>query len=265
MAPRATWKGVLKIALVTIPIKVYPATEASESLGFHQLHATCQTRLQQKRWCPACACEVYSDAIVKGFEFEPGKYVLLLPEELDAVQPPSTKVIDLVHFAPASALPWRAIDRAYFLVADGPEGSARTYALIEEAMTGKVGIGKLALYGREYVVAVEPQPSGLMLYTLHHVAEWRPAPAIGASESLSSAEVQLARRLVTALTGPLDLADFTDAYRDGLRQLIAAKIAGDEIVEPRPVEPQPVLSLHDALTQSLQAVVPPPSKRTRRA
>ncbi len=119
MSARATWKGFLKISLVTIPIKVFPATESSDGLSFNQLHGECTTRVTQKKWCATCDREVTSAEIVKGFEFEPGHYVLLLPEELAAVQPPSTRVIDLVQFAEASALEPLYIDRAYYLAPDG--------------------------------------------------------------------------------------------------------------------------------------------------
>jgi len=261
MAARATWKGVLSVSLVSIQIKVYPATESSEGLAFHQLHTTCQSRMTQKKWCTTCACEVPSADVVKGFEFEKGKYVLLLPEELDAVQPPSTRVIDLTQFAEASALPFMAIDRAYYLAPDGPDDgpASQAYALMVEAMDGKVGIGKLALYGREYLVAVGPQGHSLLLYTLHHTAELRPSPYAAALDALytftaRSPEYLLAQRIVAALTGPLNLSDFTDAYKADLRRLIDAKIAGQEIVEPAVSESVPVVNLREALEQSLAAV-----------
>jgi len=256
--PRATWKGLLKIALVSIPIRVYPATEASDSLSFNQLHSNCQTRIQQKRWCPTCARFLENSEIVKGFEFEKGRYVLLLEDELDAVAPPSTRVIDLVTFAATSTLPLRAIDRAYFLAPDGPENGPATeaFALFCEAMTGTVGIGKLAIYGREYLVAVGPVDGSLLLYTLHPAAEWRTAPAIDARTNLvtHSPEIGLLRQVIGALRGSLDLAAYEDAYQADVRRLIAAKIAGEEIVVPAVPDVLPALNLRAALEQSLQAV-----------
>src|SRR5919107_266048 len=115
MAARATWKGFLKISLVNIPIKVFPATESSGSISFNQLHGECQTRIQQKRWCPHCNREVPNSEIVKGYEFEKGRYVILSEEDFD----------------------------------------------------------KVALYGREYLVAVKPHERGIVMYTLHHAAEIR--------------------------------------------------------------------------------------------
>ena len=102
MAARATWKGFLKISLVNIPIKVFPATESSGSISFNQLHGECQTRIQQKRWCPHCEREVPNSEIVKGYEFEKGRYVVMSDEDFDKVRPESTRVIDLVQFADES-------------------------------------------------------------------------------------------------------------------------------------------------------------------
>src|SRR5580704_11051175 len=113
MAARATWKGFLKISLVNIPIKVFPATESSGTISFHQLHGECQTRIQQKRWCPHHNREVPSSEIVKAYEFEKGRYVVLSEEDFDKVRPESTRVIDLVQFADDSAIDPTYIDRAY--------------------------------------------------------------------------------------------------------------------------------------------------------
>ena len=275
MAARATWKGVLQISRVRIPIKAYPATESSETISFNQLHEPCQTRVTQRRWCTTCAREVASAEIVKGFEFEKGKYVLLLEAELEAVQPPSTQVIDLTQFAEVAALEPRLIDRAYYLAPDGPDtgAAAAAYAICCEAMAGRVGIGTLAIYGREYLIAVGPRQGALLLYTLHHAAELReppytaPAHALKDTFSLKSAEVTLAQRVILALTRPLTLEGFVDQYQTDLRRLIDAKIAGHEIVVPPAIEPGPVLSLTDALTESLALVTPAkgaaPVKRTR--
>src|SRR5687767_3518465 len=144
MAARPTWKGFLKVSLVNIPIKVFPATESSGTIAFNQLHGECQTRIQQKRWCPHCEREVPHAEIVKGYEFEKGRYVVLSDEDFDKVRPESTRVIDLVQFADASA-----IDPMYVPRAGRPHGQRR---ICRDAgrHARQVGIGKLALYGREY-------------------------------------------------------------------------------------------------------------------
>ncbi len=257
--PRATWKGLLQIALVQIPIKVFPATDAAETITFNQLHEPCKSRVTQKRWCATCNKEVPNDEIVKGHEFAKDQYVEILDAELDAFAPLSAKVIDLVHVTDASTLPLRSIDRAYYLEPDGPNGSeaAHTYAVIQASLAGlgAIGVGKVAIYRREYLAAVGVSGSALMLYTLHWAAELRPI-ALDIWSSVSRQELELADQVLESLTRPLDLSLFRDAYQADTRRLIDAKIAGQEIVRPPLVPSVPVLSLLEALQQSLAAVGP---------
>src|SRR5689334_2358436 len=257
MAARPTWKGYLKISLVNIPVKVFPATETSGTISFNQLHGECQTRIQQKRWCPQCSREVPNSEIVKGYEFEKGRYVVMSEEDIDKVRPESTRVIDLVQFADDSAIDPMYVDRAYYLAPDGGVASD-AFAVMREGMKGKVGVGKLALYGREYLVAVRPQGRGIVMYTLHHAAEFR---GIEAVEELSSVpqtvrpeEIKLARQVIDTIDAPLNLADYKDEYREGLQRIIDAKIAGEDIVAPVAEAPPRVVNLMEALKKSLDAV-----------
>ena len=257
MAARATWKGYLKISLVNIPIKVFPATESSGSISFNQLHAECQTRIQQKKWCPHCEREVPNTEIVKGFEFEKGRYVIMSDEDLEKVRPESTRVIDLVQFADSASLDPMYVDRTYYLAPDGGV-AADAFAVMRDGMRGKIGIGKLALYGREYLVAVRPFERGIVMHTLHHAAEMR---GIDSVEELSSVpasvkpeEMKLARQVIQTFEQPLNLADYKDEYRAGLQQIIDAKIAGEEVVASAAEAPPKVVNLMDALKKSLDAV-----------
>ena len=257
MSARATWKGFLKISLVNIPVKVFPATEASGTLSFNQLHGECQTRIQQKRWCPRCDREVPGSEIVKGYEFEKGRYVVLTEEDFDKVRPASTRVIELVQFADDSAIDPMYVDRTYYLAPDGPM-AGEAFAVMRDGMTGKVGIGKLALYGREYLVAVRPLQRGIVMHTLHHAAEIRSMDAVeelnAVSPNVKPEEIKLARQVIDTFEGPLDLASYTDEYRAGLQAIIDAKIAGQEIVAPSPEAPPKVVNLMDALRKSLDTV-----------
>jgi DNA end-binding protein Ku len=264
MAPRATWKGVLKISLVTIPIKVFPATDSSEGISFNQLHATCKTKVQSKRWCATCAKEVPSSEIAKGYEFEAGKFVVVSEDELATVKPESTKIIDLVQFAEASALDPIYVAKSYYLGPDG-DRAGEAFAVVAAALRGVVGVGKLAIYGREYLVAVRAAPGttpALLLHTLHHEAEIRSLDTVLEDQAVVKrvpiAQVQLARKVIGTLLRPkdrgLDLAGFTDDYKAGLQQVIDAKIAGAEIVEPKAIESPNVVNLRDALSRSLQLV-----------
>jgi DNA end-binding protein Ku len=257
MAARPTWKGFLKISLVNIPIKVFPATESGATISFNQLHAECQTRIQQKRWCPHCEREVPNSDIVKGYEFEKGRYVVLTEEDFDKVRPESTRVIDLVQFADDKAIDPIYVDRAYYLAPDGPM-AADAFAVMREGLKGKVGIGKLALYGREYLVAVRPQQRGLVMYTLHHAGEIRGIDAVDELSSVPAQvkpeEMKLARQVIETFEAPLNLKDYTDEYRAGLQRIIDAKIAGEEVVAPAIEAPPRVVNLMDALRKSLDTV-----------
>src|SRR5262249_8461559 len=258
MAARATWKGFLKISLVNIPIKVFPATESSGSISFNQLHGECQTRIQQKRWCPHCNREVPNSEIVKGYEFEKGRYVIVSDEDFDQVRPESTRVIDLVQFADAAAIDPMYVDRTYYLAPDGAM-AADAFAVMRDGMSGKVGVGKLALYGREYLVAVRPHGKGIVMHTLHHAAEIRSIEAVdelnGGAAKVNPEEIKLARQVIETFEQPLDLASYRDEYREGLQKIIEGKIAGQEVVTTTATEAPPrVVNLMDALKKSLDAV-----------
>jgi DNA end-binding protein Ku len=257
MSARATWKGYLKISLVNIPIKVFPATEASATISFNQLHGECQTRIQQKKWCPHCNREVSNSEIVKGYEFEKGRYVVLTEEDFENVRPQSTRVIDLVQFADDSAIDPIYVDRAYYLAPDGPVASD-AFAVMRDGMKGKVGIGKLALYGREYLVAVRPHQKGIVMYTLHHAAEIRGIDAIDELNAVATKvrpeEIKLAKQVIDTFDGPLDLKTYKDEYREGLQAIIDAKIAGEEVVAPVVETAPKVVNLMEALRKSLDTV-----------
>ena len=257
MPPRPTWKGFLKVSLVNIPVKVFPATESADSLSFNQLHAECQTRIQQKRWCSHCEREVPNTELVKGYEFEKGRYVIVSDEDIQKVRVESTRVINLVQFADDSEIDPIYVDRAYYLAPDGPM-AAEAFAVMREGMAGKAGIGKMALYGREDLVAIRPKKKGLVMYTLHHDAEIR---SIDQIEELSSvptkvnpAEMKLAKQVIATFDAELNLKDYKDEYKEGLRKIIDAKIAGEEIVAPEVEEPARVVDLMEALKRSLDSV-----------
>ena len=257
MPPRPTWKGFLKVSLVNIPVKVFPATESAATISFNQLHAECQTRIQQKRWCPHCEREVANTELAKGYEFEKGRYVIVSDEDIQKVRVESTRVINLVQFADEREIDPIYVDRAYYLAPDGPM-AAEAFAVMREGMAGKAGIGKMALYGREYLVAVRPQKKGIVMYTLHHDAEIR---SIDQIEELNSVplkvkpeEMKLAKQVISTFDADLNLKDYKDEYTEGLREIIDAKIAGEEYVAPEVQEPAKVVDLMEALRKSLDSV-----------
>jgi DNA end-binding protein Ku len=258
MPPRPTWKGFLKVSLVNIPVKVFPATESAATLSFNQLHGECQTKIQQKKWCPHCEREVTQSELVKGYEFEKGRWVVVTEEDIQKVRVESTRVINLVQFADDTEIDPIYVDRAYYLAPDGPM-AAEAFAVMREGMAGKAGIGKVALYGREYLVAIRPQKKGLVMYTLHHDAEIRAIDQIEELNSLPSKvkpeEMKLAKQVIATFDAELNLKDYKDDYAEGLRAIIDAKIAGQEIVAgPEMQEPAKVVDLMEALRRSLDSV-----------
>jgi len=257
MAARPTWKGFLKISLVNIPVRVFPATDSAATISFNQLHGECQTRIQQKRWCPHCEREVPLSEIVKGYEFEKGRYVVMDEEDLSKVRPESTRVIDLVQFTPAESIDPIYVERPYYLAPDG-QMAQEAFAVMREGMQGKAGIGKVALYGREYLVAVQPKDKGLVMYTMRRANEIRSMDAIDELEGVPSKvkpdEIKLAKQVIANFEGELDLAEYKDAYQEELQRIIDAKIAGEEVVATTEETPPKVVNLMDALRQSLDRV-----------
>jgi DNA end-binding protein Ku len=257
MAARPTWKGFMKISLVTIPVRVFPATDAAATISFNQLHAECQTRIQQKRWCPHCEREVPISEIVKGYEFEKGRYVVLTEDDMSKVRPESTRVIDLVQFTEASSIDPVYVERPYYLAPDGPM-AREAFAVMREGMKGKAGIGKLALYGREYLVAVQPRDKGLVMYTLRHAKEVRSMENIEELDAVPAKvkpeEIKLAKQVIENFEGALNLADYSDKYQEELQRIIDAKVAGEEVVATEEETPPKVVNLMDALRQSLDRV-----------
>jgi DNA end-binding protein Ku len=257
MPARPTWKGYLKISLVNIPIKVFPATDAGATLSFNQLHGECQTRIQQKRWCPKCEREVPNTDIVKGFEFEKGRYVIVDEEDIEKVRVDSTRVISLEKFTDDTAIDPIYLERPYYLAPDG-QVARDAFAVIREGMQGKAGIGKVALYGREYLVKVQPREQGLVMYTLRHANEIRSMDAIDEladmPEKVKPEEVKLARQVMGTFEGEVDLQEYKDEYQVGLREIIDAKIEGREVVAPEIEAPPKVVNLMDALRKSLDSI-----------
>src|SRR6476620_3222614 len=257
MPARSTWKGYLKISLVNIPIKVFPATDAGATLSFNQLHAECQTRIQQKRWCPHCQREVPNTDIVKGYEFEKGRYVVVDEEDIEKVRVESTRVINLETFTDDTSIDPIYLERPYYLAPDGPV-AREAFAVIRECMKGKAGIGKVALYGREYLVKVQPRERGLIMYTLRHVKEIRSMDAIDELSDMPAAvkpaEVKLAQQVMGTFEGDLDFKSYRDEYQEGLREIIDAKIEGREVVAKEIEAPPKVVNLMEALRKSLDTI-----------
>jgi DNA end-binding protein Ku len=257
MAARPTWKGYLKISLVNIPVRVFPATDAKATVSFNQLHRECRTRIQQKRWCPTCETEVPNTDLVKGYEFEKGKYVVVEEDDLAKVRPESTRVINIIQFADAKVIDPVYVEKPYYLAPDG-QVAAEAFAVMREGMAGKAAVGKLALYGREYLVAIQPREKGLVMYTMRHASEVRAMNAIDelnlVPAKIKPDEIKLAKQVIGNFETGGDLTQYQDDYQNELRRIIEAKVAGEEIVATAEEAPPKVVNLMEALRQSLERV-----------
>src|SRR5262245_42342983 len=266
---RSTWKGTLRLSLIAIPIRVFPATSASSDVSFRQLHRKCHTPIQLKKWCPHCEEEVSAEDIVKGYESSKGHFVLVEQEEIAKLRPESTRVVDLSHIIDAKGIDPIYIERSYYLTPDTKvAGSA--FAVIREALEGQAAIGRLALHGREYLVAVMPRDRALVLYTLRTAGEVRElsdVPDLSFGEAKTKPEeVKLARQVLNSLKIAGDLTAFTDNYEEALREMIARKGAGAMVTaEGETPAKAKVVDLMQALRQSLATISSEKKKPARAA
>lgn len=257
MALRATWKGSLKLSLITIPIRAFSATTDTADVSFHQVHRVCKTRIKLKKWCPTCDREVDRDEIVKGHERKDGDFVLVEEDDIKAVRPESTRIAHISHVVSASSIDPVLVERSYFLAPD-TKAAGPSFAVIRDALDEQAAIGRLAIHGREYLVAVMRRDDALVLYTLRTSGEVRKSTAIKeldfADVKSPAPEVRLARQVLASFDSGADIESFTDNYQKALKAMLAKKkgteVATDEAEADKPAK---VVNLMDALRKSLDA------------
>ena len=259
MAARAAWKGTLKLSLINIPIRVFPATSASSDVSFRQLHRRCHTPIQLKKWCPHCHEEVESADIVKGYEASKGRFVIVEEKEIAALRPEATHTVELSHILDASQIDPIYIERSYYLAPDA-KAAGSPFSVLRDALADRAAVGHLALHGREYLVAVVQRDEALLMHTLRTVGEVRDLDSVDGLEyaevKVKPDELRLARQVLDSLETDTKLSDFTDHYEAALRDLVASKGEGEIIAEAgaaRGKAPR-VVNLMDALRQSLEQV-----------
>lgn len=254
MAPRAYWKGYLKLSLVSCPVKLYAATTSTNKITFNQLHKDTHNRVQMRYHDPELG-EVDRADLVKGYQFEKDKYVIVDKEELDAIQIESTKTINIEGFVDEDAIDTMFFDSPYFMGPDGPIAE-ETYAVIREALkrTGKVGIARVVLSGRERVIAVTPKRSGMIITTLRSNSEVRDADHYfeDLDVNVDDELLAMAEMIIKQKTMEFDPAMFEDRYEAALMDLVKSKITGKEPVISKAPEQGKVINLMDALKASLE-------------
>jgi len=251
--PRASWNGFLRLSLVSCPVSLVPATTEAKRVRFNQLNAETGNRVQQQLIDSKSGEVVERDQIVKGYEFDRGRYVTVTDDELKALQIESSKIIDLDRFVDRDEVDPVYLDTAYYVYPDG-ELAAETFRVIGEAMAhkNKVGMGRVTISSRERQVLVEPRDAGLVMSTVRSADEVRPAefgpPAKG---DIDVDMVAIAESIIDRRSGPFDPTTFRDRYQDALHELVAEKTKG-QVVERREVaEPPKVVNLMEALKRSL--------------
>jgi DNA end-binding protein Ku len=257
MAPRAIWSGALSFGLVNVPVKLYPATR-SKDVRFNQLHATDGARIRQKRVSSVTGEEVALDEIVKGYEISPDTYVRITPEELDAIAPKASRLIEIEEFVDLDEIDPLFYESSYYLVPD--KTGAKPYALLLEAMTSenKVAIGRVVLRSKEYLTAVRPLGETLTMSTMRFADEIVPRNLLeglpGADVEAGEKEVKMARQLIESLSAAFEPEKYTDTYREAVLAMIERKAAGQEIVvEPEAPAAAKSVDLMSALEASLAA------------
>ena len=256
MAPRAYWKGYLKLSLVSCPIAVFPATSEREKISFHQLNKKTGNRIKYRKVDADTGDEVEPDEIIKGYEVGKGEYLELDPEELEAIAIESKRVIDIDEFVPKKEIDELYLNNPYYIVPDGEVGQ-QAFAVIREAINkeGMVAVGKVVFTSRKHIIALEPRGKGMMGITLRYPYEVRKEEEYFDAipdEKVPKDMLELATHIVETKKGHFDPAKFEDRYEDALKDLLKKKQSGEQIEAPRERAPAKVINLMDALRRSVE-------------
>ena len=252
---RPLWKGAISFGLVYVPVKLYAATEQKD-IRFNYLHEKCKTPVQYKKYCPYCQTEVSMADIVRGYEYEKGKYVVIKEEDFEKVgRAGSGRNIEILDFVDLAEIDPIYYEKAYYL-APG-DGGAKVYELLKRAMNeaGKVAVARVVIRSREALAAVRISGDTLVMSTMHYPSEVRQAsalPEMNYQVSLHENEVKMAVGLISSLSAEFQPEKYTDTYRQGLMEVIQAKIAGEAVEMPAKPEAGKVIDLMEALKASIE-------------
>jgi DNA end-binding protein Ku len=255
--PASTWRGHLTFGLVSLPVRLHTAARG-ETISFNQLHKDDHSRVKQVLYCQAEDKPITRDQIVKGYEYEKGKYVVVEDEEIKKVAPKTAKVMELLEFVKASDVDPVYLDSSFYMAPD--EGGEKPYALLFEALkkTGYYGVAKVAMHNREHIIILRPAGRGLMVHTMFYADEVRKTEEFTTDTSVvKEKELLLAQTLVESLAAEFEPEKYHDTYRDNLRTMIEARIEGRNVVETPEPTIAPVIDIMEALKKSLEMRKPP--------
>ena len=262
MSMRTTWNGSVSFGLVNIPVGLTPATKPAarqSDISFRLLHRECGSPIKQKRWCPVHERDVESDELVKGWEVAKGQFVMVEDADLEAIEQRDTsRSIAISKFVELAEVDPVYYDRTYYLIPAGAEAQRRPYVLLHEAMkeAGVAALGRFVLAGKEKLCLIRPMGEALALETLfihEDVKDHAEIDEAVAGAEVKGPELELAKQIIASLAGSFEADELRSEYRESLRELLEAKLAGQEIELPAEEAPTPVIDLMEALRASVAA------------
>jgi DNA end-binding protein Ku len=244
------WKGHLTFGLISIPVRMFAAARG-ERVSFNQLHKVCNSRIKQPTFCPVCNRNVERSELVKGYEYEKDQYVLFNEDELDKIEPPSAKVMEILEFVKLDEIDPLYLDASYYVTPE--DAGLKAYSLLMKAMkeTGYGAIAKLTMHQREHIVIIRPGAKTMTLHTMFYSNEIRAAESVPDNVEVREPEKRLAEQLIESLATPFQPQKYRDEYSDSVRAMITAKLAGKEVAEAPQPHMAPVIDLMEALKKSL--------------
>lgn len=250
---RTIWKGAISFGLVSIPVKLFPATEQKD-VKFRYLHKTCQAPIKYQRVCSSCGQEVTQEDIVRGYEYESGRFVIINEEDLEKIPDERTRTVDIIDFVSLEEIDPVYFDKTYYL-APGEAGE-KAYALLRKAMdeTKKIAVAKVVIRNKESLAVIRGYQNMIVMETIFYPDEIRDTgqlPGFDREIKLHENEMKMARELIENLATAFDPEKYTDEYRHKLMELIRAKIEGEQIAVPDTVEKGKVVDLMEALKASV--------------
>lgn len=253
---RSIWKGHIRFSLVTIPIQVFNGLETDGDLTFNQLHDKDNGKIKYKKVCSVCNEEVAFADIVKGYEYEPDKYIVIKKEEFDGIKLNSTRIIDIEAFVDISEVHPSRFEALYFI---GPNGEIAnpTFNLLKNALleTGKAGVGRIVLREREDVVLLMPEKDGIIMYKIRYPYEVRNISNLPDVKAIpiDAAQLDLAKTLISSMIKPFSSINFEDHYRDAILEIVQKKVSGNEMISIETKEDAaPVIDIMEALKRSIE-------------
>jgi DNA end-binding protein Ku len=244
-------KSVITFGLVAIPIAMYTATQDND-IHFNQLHREDQSRIRYKKTCAHCGKEITADDIVKGYEYDKDRYVVVTDEEIEKIKTEKEKAIQILHFANLNQISPVYYEKTY--QASPEPGSEKAFELLREALMSeqKIAVGKTVLGAKDTLMAIIPREDGMLISTMHYQDDIKGLPKNYSKPNVAKQELDMAKMLINSMDTPFDPSQYKDEYQDKLRGLIETKIAGKEVVAAKPEAAGKVINLMDALKASLE-------------